>query len=211
MLFLVLIQLFFFFWFRLCWVIGSLCSDVCFQFVLWCSKQLCFVFALVRAVYEEKSTSRSTNYFRIFSLWSGSCWVIDSLCSDLCFQFCALVFETVACVFCAGCSLVCGFIVLQDLCFFFCSLGCKTAGLQEFLLFSCAPSCAFSAFLLCFSVLPRLHVLHSRGRERERVRVNEDIGGDRRRGGDGEGERGRGQTREIGEIGRGRETEREEG
>ena len=72
-------------------------------------------------------------------------------------------------------------------------------------------SCAFSAFLLCFSVLPLLHFLDSRGRERERVRVKEHIGGDRRRGGEREGERGREQTREIGEIGRGRETEREEG
>ena len=43
------------------------------------------------------------------------------------------------------------------------------------------------------------------------MRVKEDIGGDRRRGGEEKGERGREQTREIGEIGRGRETERGEG
>ena len=42
------------------------------------------------------------------------------------------------------------------------------------------------------------------------MRVKEDIGGDRRRGREGEGERVREQTREIGEIGRGRETERGE-
>ena len=65
-------------------------------------------------------------------------------------------------------------------------MGCKTAGLQDFLLFSCAPSCAFAAFMLCFSVLLFLDFLDSRGRERERVRVKKNTGGDRRRGGEGE-------------------------
>ena len=98
-------------------MIGSLCSDLCFQFVLWFSKQLCFFCALVCAFYGEKSTNRSTNYFRISSLWSGLCWVIGSLCSDVCFQFCALVFKAVVFFLVLGVPWFVVFFVLQDLCF----------------------------------------------------------------------------------------------
>ena len=61
-------------------------------------------------------------------------------------------------------------------------------------------------------MLPLLHFLDSRGRqrERERVRVKDDAGGDRRRGGE-RGVREGEQRGEIGEIGGGRETERGEG
>ena len=103
-------------------------------------------------------------------------------------------------VFCAP-----GFVLLAL------QFGLQNCWPSEFLLYSCAPNCVFSASLLCFSVLPLLHVLHSRRRKRERVRVKEDTGGDKRRWGEGEGERGREQTREIGEIGRGRETKRGKG
>ena len=55
-------------------------------------------------------------------------------------------------------------------------------------------------------MLPLLNFLDSRGREK--VRVKEDRGGDRRRGGAGEGRKGREQRGEIGERqreGKGRE------
>ena len=112
----------------------------------------------------------------VFFLWLGMCWVIGSLCSDLCLQFCALVFKTAVFFLCwvfLGLCFVCapGFVLLV-----------LQLGLQN-----CWPS-GVSTFQLCsqFSVLPRLHFLDSRGRDRERVRVKEDIGGDRRRGGERE-------------------------
>ena len=66
---------------------------------------------------------------------------------------------------------------------------CWPWGVSTFQLCSHLCVCVFfffffflSTFLLCFSVLPLLHFLDIRGRERERVRVKEDTGGDRRRG-----------------------------
>ena len=76
--------------------------------------------------------------------------------------------------------------------FYFCCRICASsfavwaAKLLAFRIFYFSPSCAFAAFMLCFSELLFLDFLDSRGRERERVRVKKNTGGDRRRGGEGE-------------------------
>ena len=114
--------------------------------------------------------------------------MIGSLCSDLCFQFCALVFKAV-CLF---------FLVLGSpwFMFFFCAPGFARLVLQ-FGLQNCWPSGVSTCQLcsqLCFFGLPALLFCASTssfsGFQREREGEGESER-DRRRGGEGAGERGR--------------------
>ena len=136
--------------------------------------------------------------------------MIGSLCSDLCFQLCALVFKAVV-LFCAVCSLVCGVFLCSRICASsFAIWAAKLLAFRSFY-FSVVlpvvffrPSCsAFLCFHFFLFWIPEGG--GEGGSEREHRRRQKERGR-------GKGlERGREQTREIGEIGRGRETERGEG